>query len=148
MGGRDYGIFRWGITHTHKNKRYPSNYYYGQYIEIGNKLLFDKLVLYDLSLTVTNWYNETSVVIFDVFVSDQAIPKVSLSGTHIYKAIRFELNGYINVYSNISFNKDCLSNDAPDVQYALSWSVNAIKLYNDTMNIDTDLLTQFNQHLK
>eukprot|EP01084_Bolivina_argentea_P068346 124419_1 len=60
MGGRDNGIFRWGITHTNKNKRYPSNYYYGQYIEIGNKLLFDKLVLYDLSLTVTNWYNETS----------------------------------------------------------------------------------------
>eukprot|EP01084_Bolivina_argentea_P007046 13271_1 len=147
MGGRDNGEFIWSIFHRFKKVNY-FNHYYGSYIEIGNKLIENKLSLYNITLTVTNWYNETSSLIFNVFISDQAVPKLSLSGTHIYKATRIYLYGYVNIYSEVSFNKRCLTNNAPEIKYNLSWSASAIKLYNDTMIMNTNKLDNLNTYLQ
>eukprot|EP01083_Nonionella_stella_P074375 201749_1 len=145
LGGRD-AIFEWEIERTYKRRRY-SNYYFGSYVVIANALL-DKLTMYNITLSVTNWYNVTSSITFDVEVANKVQPKVSLSGTHVYKATRIHLDGYIDAHASIDTNRKCAAAvNAQPVQYNLSWSVNAQKLYDDSTVIDTALLAEFNRHL-
>lgn len=146
MGGRSDGQFIWSIARKFKSHRY-SNTYFGSYMKIGRKLL-NKLELYNISVTATNWYNETSVLYFNVYVYDEPVPIVSLSGTHIYKATRINLNGYIDIYSDISIDTKCLTNTAPKIGYFLSWHADVSKLYDDDdIIIDAQRLLDLNLYL-
>ena len=90
MGGReDDGEFRWLIYHESSGSDWVNSYCCGSYVELDRSSL-DHGELYTISLTVTNWYNASSHEEFEVFVSDEAVPRIILRHVFSGKICGFE----------------------------------------------------------
>ena len=146
LGGRNNAIFVWALSLEGDVDAVYN--YTGDYIKVESDLL-QKDVTYLVELEVTNWYTASSSASFTVYISNKATPIVSLHGVSEYSATNLNLNGFVDIFAEISFDNTCLNEEDKDLRYNIAWGVEVQKINtnDDGLEIDDNLLTKLNEYL-
>ena len=137
-GNRDNTMYLWNITKTDGSEHDNiNNTYIGNLITIPSDSL-EKDRTYKIHLTVTTWYDEQEEAEYFVYVSNKAIPTVSIYG--ISELLPSNGEGVIGINSRIEFDVECVNTTSKsdknkqkgegkqkkgnDLVYDLQWTVN------------------------
>eukprot|EP01083_Nonionella_stella_P087125 242252_1 len=145
LGGRDNALFEWKISIEGTQSVYE---YTGSLVVIQSDSLLEGKT-YHIVLDVSNWYGQISSTAFNVYVSNDATPRVSISGITDYSTTDLNLNGFVDMIAEVTFDDRCL-NEAGNIEleYEISWTamqnaidrIDAIVADDDTFGKLTEFL--------